>query len=162
MPRNVPEVMRERRNVVLTPRVWWAHEHEATLVRSAPYCGPPLPQAVVSCLRLRLRSPLRTLLLRHRQVLPFVTLQKHCREIHRILIIVSQPPGKSKDNVSFSWCIDCPMPESGAPWPAGHYPLLCIPEASLSSHETWQQQKMDRLTRNYSHSQALLTANVFK
>ena len=64
-------------------------KHEATLVRSAPYCGPPLLQAAVSCPCLRLRSPLRTLHLRHRQVLPSSQHLKGIAEIHRIVIILS-------------------------------------------------------------------------
>ena len=131
------------------------HEAEATLVRSAPYCGPPLLQAAVSCPCLRLHSPLRTLHLRHRQVLPSSQHFKGIAEkIHRILIILSSCTIASQFLSSqimqcflfmVHWLSNCLY---GAPWPAGHYPLLWIPETSPISWDV-TTTKMDRMTRNY-------------
>ena len=154
--------MRERRNVVLTPRVWWAHEAWGNLGKVSSVLWPP---AAVSCRQLSMSpAPLSA-----QDIAPpsqtsaafLATLQKYCGEIHRILIIVSSWEiswDSSKWSVFYhgALIVQCRI---GAPWPAGRYPLLWIPETSLS-HETWQQQNIDRLRNKYSED--ILTANFNK
>ena len=140
-------VMRGRRNVVLTPRVCWAHGAWGNLGKVSPELWPPqLLSAAASC-RPSPAPALRTLHLRHRQVLPSSQhLTRNCGEIHWILILIVISYLcllhiiTDYTSVFCSWFIDCPMSGVGPPDRQDITPFSEF-QKHLSSHETWQQQK---------------------